>query len=204
MQNQLNAINAFNDRILSTVYWALGCLGGFTLLLIGFNWFTSYRMVDRDKKALSQELSLAIQNQISSLRSEMTSALESRSTQLVSSEIAKALQIVTQTISGLESQVRELRFTRFKHDQRYWETKDIPGNVFSSVLRRLELAAATNDEYEIGDCLATILKLLLGARKVSLFSYEKPQLVATLDKLPSKFLPDVEAIKTKLRDIPAS
>ena len=59
--------------MLTTVYWCLGTLVGVFLLLIGFNWFTNFRLNQRE---------------ISTLREELTSHVTSARTNLEQANVA--------------------------------------------------------------------------------------------------------------------
>src|SRR3954464_13979188 len=50
----------FNDRLLAMVYWCLGTLVGVFVLLVGFNWFTNFRVQQREVAALREELSAGL------------------------------------------------------------------------------------------------------------------------------------------------
>lgn len=62
LKSQLEVTRSFQSDVLTTVYWALGFLGTLTVVLIGYNWFTNFRIYQREKQALLQELMQATQH----------------------------------------------------------------------------------------------------------------------------------------------
>ena len=54
LRGQLDTLRTFHDSIVDTVHWALAAVLGMALLLVGFNWFTSHRVAEREKQALHQ------------------------------------------------------------------------------------------------------------------------------------------------------
>jgi hypothetical protein len=56
LRGQLTEIRRSEDRLLTTVFWALGTCAGIVFLLVGFSWFLNFRVYERDKQALKQDL----------------------------------------------------------------------------------------------------------------------------------------------------
>src|SRR5205823_1171923 len=68
LQGQLDTLRTFHDSMLNTVYWALATIATLAVLLVGYNWFTNYRMAEREKQALRQELVALIETNLSELQ----------------------------------------------------------------------------------------------------------------------------------------
>ena len=55
LRAQLEVMKQYDQRLLNTVYWALGTLAAVAAALVGFGWFANFRVYERDKNALAQE-----------------------------------------------------------------------------------------------------------------------------------------------------
>lgn len=65
-QNEL--IKSYHESLLNTVYWSLGTLVAAAALLVGFGWWTNFRMHETDKIRLKEE----IQTMISDMESKIS------------------------------------------------------------------------------------------------------------------------------------
>lgn len=43
MKAQIEVMKGYQDKILSTVYWALGCVLSIVILMVGYGWFSNYK-----------------------------------------------------------------------------------------------------------------------------------------------------------------
>lgn len=53
IQNEIT--NKFQSSILSTVYWSLGFLGTIATLLVGFGWWSNFKIHEKDKESIKNE-----------------------------------------------------------------------------------------------------------------------------------------------------
>lgn len=76
----------FYDSLLNTIYWSLGTVFGVSALLLGFGWWSNFKLHEKDKRSIIDELSLmisergneqssALNNEIKSIRDEIGVAL---------------------------------------------------------------------------------------------------------------------------------
>lgn len=54
-KNQL--LKEYQSSLLDTVYWSLSFLGGITVLLIGYGWWSNSKIHEKDKQEIKQEIS---------------------------------------------------------------------------------------------------------------------------------------------------
>ncbi|EOX4082271.1 hypothetical protein ACM65P_003345 [Vibrio alginolyticus] len=57
MKTQNDLLKEYQSSLLSTVYWSLGFLGGITVLLIGYGWWSNTKIHEKDKEEIRQEVS---------------------------------------------------------------------------------------------------------------------------------------------------
>lgn len=85
MKARLESELAFQSDVLSTVYFSLSIVAGLAIVLIGYNWFTNYRIYQREKETLKRELATDLSSQaleerrrtdaeLSQIRAELTEA----------------------------------------------------------------------------------------------------------------------------------
>src|SRR5437773_302723 len=56
LRAQISIMERSEDRLLSTVLWSLGAIAGLGLLLLGFSWFLNFKVYERDKSLMRDEL----------------------------------------------------------------------------------------------------------------------------------------------------
>src|SRR6266536_5113476 len=56
LNHAIELTGQLDQRLLTTVYWCLGILVTVFVVLIGYNWFTSFRTQKREVAALRQEI----------------------------------------------------------------------------------------------------------------------------------------------------
>lgn len=67
---QVRAMQEFRTAILATVHWTLGVVLTLGMLLFGFNWYANFRVSEREREALREQL----QSEVDSLRAELLKA----------------------------------------------------------------------------------------------------------------------------------
>jgi hypothetical protein len=63
MRAQIAEMKRSEDRILTTVYWALASCGATVLVLVGFSWFVNFKVYERDKESLKEDLATSIRDE---------------------------------------------------------------------------------------------------------------------------------------------
>jgi len=209
LKAQLSVMQNYTDRLLSTVYWALGAVVGLGILLIGYGWFSNARMHERDILSIRAELRATLSADVSNLRSEVLRQTEVALVDVsasVSKEVDEAIQKevkpLQRTLSSIQSDLK-----RVKHDcemgnleskAHYWELKKVDSNLFPAHISILGLSVAANDRSRIGSTLRKLREIAV--RDFYLMPSELTQLTSLLDKLPSEYAIQVEAIRSALRN----
>jgi hypothetical protein len=62
LKEQNKTIREFQDKIINTVYWALGVIAAVFALLMSYSLFTNFRFYDQDKVRLKQDLDSTIES----------------------------------------------------------------------------------------------------------------------------------------------
>lgn len=55
LKAQVELMRHYDQRLLNTVYWALGGMGAVVLLVVGLGWYTNFRLYKRDVEDLKKD-----------------------------------------------------------------------------------------------------------------------------------------------------
>jgi hypothetical protein len=64
LRQEVRLLKEFQSDVLATVYWSLGGVLAFALILVTYGWFTNYRVYERDKDALTAEVTSAARSEV--------------------------------------------------------------------------------------------------------------------------------------------
>lgn len=124
LEAQLQLMESYQDRFLSTVYWALGTVATLALVLVGFGWLVNFRLYEREKAALSQELENSLREKSATLEVKLNEQLlgalndiPKHIEQAIKSEVGLLNRKITEIDRTLletehETQIKENRFYR--------------------------------------------------------------------------------------------
>jgi hypothetical protein len=199
LKTQNALLKDYHQHLLATVYYSLGGLVTIAILLVGFGWYSNFRIYDRDKQALSDELHKKLQEYEQAL----LSAYETRAAELVRQQealfaprekrlnerINQALQEPLQRIAWLEYSLAEMKLKE-------WKRKGVAENEIRESLEMLKAASELDDSFFIGRCLDYINDALNRARRLegSYIQY----ILESLKRLPETFKPQADALQRRL------
>ncbi|MBL0499069.1 hypothetical protein JD514_18615 [Aeromonas caviae] len=166
----------FYDSLLNTIYWSLGTVFGVSALLLGFGWWSNFKLHEKDKRSIIDELSLmisergseqsnALNNEIKSIRDEIGVALTSineriDSTKTLNEEQSKninEIDVKLATINNLISENKKaIRINSLSQEaglrfveERLWQLKGVGANVLITQLQALTANNELNKEIGI-------------------------------------------------------
>jgi hypothetical protein len=171
LRAQLEITKSFQNNLLQTVYWSLGMLTTLAALLVGFGWYANFKVYERDKQSLIQEVHSLAAVEFEKLRLSIeTQAKES--IKLISDQITKetqdkitSLKNQIQTINvsldnkinthvnSMKDDLLSLDIELKKIDHEKWIKRGVLGNAFSCAVRMLEPAIHIQNVYEISSTL---------------------------------------------------
>jgi len=156
-----------DQRLLATVYWCLGTLVGVFVLLIGFNWFTNFRIQQREISALREELSAGLTNARSKLEQANTATLQGlkddlQKTAATASESAVAP--LKERLNTLESSINELNANFVEIEVDKWMARPVYTNAIRSQLTYLRLVRKT-DSWSFNNGLDKLERIFVAALK---------------------------------------
>ncbi len=182
LQSELNTVRDFQDTLLTTVFWSLGTIATIAVLLVGFGWYSNFRVYERDKASLSQELRSHLDNELAALSTKIEQSLnESRDSanklaheqrEELSARVNKTLEAtVTKSVAPLSARIEmlksghaELQYAILEINRERWRAKGVYTNALREGVSILNLTTANQQGWRISRALDAIqadLKVLL-------------------------------------------
>jgi hypothetical protein len=195
LRAQLQVMTSYDQRLLATVYWALGALGTLGAAIIGFGWFTNFKIYERDKDALRSALSADIQAELAKLRSELSAE--------VSKEIKGNLSQLERNVGIL---INKQKLLEIDQEMRVAEESKQKGLIKASLRemrRALQLAIQVEASMKVGEILDEMKAVLdiLDAKRTVPDSDDTHRVMETLGKVPDSFQVTVDAIRQRLQKL---
>lgn len=195
LQTQVQVMKDYHGSLLDTVYWALGGVFVVVSLILGFGWFANFKVYERDKQTLREELDAQVKAQNVNLTGSFerlsTELKESISSQVshaaaalqeqVTSETAKRIDPVSSSVAGVAGRVFRLELTRLK-DKMLANPSD--NMALTDALGVLELCK-TRAQDELPDTINFMLKKI--AKGGRLTASEITRVNAVIDELPAHY-----------------
>ncbi|WP_047552766.1 hypothetical protein [Methylotenera sp. G11] len=213
LKAQLQIVESYQDKLLSTVYWSLGTLATIAALLVGFSWFANFRIYERDKTALRQELHSAVEDELRNLRrlvedhvddskKTLTDQIIMQSqaaTEPLKKKILANERTLSRGLANLELEIREIEHTK-------WREKKVYSNALRTSRQMLDISLITENRYDIADALDRIqgdLGSMLKANYTTLIpdAEDVSTIVKTLDRVDAEHLILVSSIKDMLAKV---
>jgi hypothetical protein len=215
LKAQLQTIREYDQKLLDSVHWSQGIVGGVALLLVGFSWFTNSRIYERDKAALTQELEGKLQSQLSLIRTELEANQKTASKEILEKTTAPLLAVqkdlegkIQNVVNGQSQLDKRIvssnswsEYNKKQSEAYYWELTKVKGNELNCYATMLNIAIELNSEICISTCLVNLEKLMAGGC-LPMWTYVS-SIAETLDKLPPRFSALTNGIKEHLKKVKA-
>jgi len=225
LRAQLSDAQRFQEQVLSTVYWSLGTLGAVAVLLVGFGWWTNFRVYERDKQSLERELRSILLDALRQLKDEHQAVAEKQYSEL-SQKLSEAVlssekRISTATEALIETSEKQIlaqvaqvksSYNTLRNDVRKLDlaaqlqerlgalSKELYRNALQSSVSALELANQIGDEFDVGDVLDLVaedINTVLRGNDRPIDNFLVGQLVAALDAVEGTHAHAAAGLKSK-------
>ena len=145
LRAQLEIMRQYDGRILSTVYWSLGVIATLVLLLAGYGWYTNYRVYERDKTAMQQDLQGYLQQETAKFSKSMSEANDrfradmlTDITQRIENARTAALEASKSATEPIVEQLLFVKYDLRRVEAWYWETRQVFYAAFVTHMQGLE------------------------------------------------------------------
>ena len=185
LQAQLNLMREYDQRLLNTVYWSLGGMGGVILLVIGLGWYTNFRLYTRELDTLRDSLKREIQ---ATLRAEMSDAAEKAG--------RDAVREIESTVRTLGRDMKFMKYDLLKTEAERWKVGGYTANAIMSYAEMAEVALEAKFEIYVSEALDNLRKTFREVESIP--SGHAKRVTEIINRLPPEYIADVEAIRKLL------
>jgi hypothetical protein len=226
LRAQLELMRQYDERLLQTVYWALGTAFGLVVFAAGAGWYVNFRLYERDKQALRTELRSEVETRSESIRRSLEEDAEQVRTSLHdasdkmsadlhvqadqrSKQIEKtALESVQAAADSLRTELKAVRMDILEiaykmsiSDAENWRQQGVHMNELRDYMESLSLAmqltrSRSSAEWRLQEPLKGIHGALQADARPGV--EEVASLIEMLDSLPNKYSMQATKIRALL------
>jgi hypothetical protein len=209
LRAQLALTREFDDRLVSTVHWSLAVTIAVLLAMLGFGWYSNYRIYERDKAALQSELERSASDRWAQLNLKLESITANQAAYLkrtgdeqttrISQRLEEQRHQSEEFIKkSIESVDRELRAFRFKFLEFLSDTQTESKEFVAYVAHRDFLKEALRDKFD--SKITKALERIIGYIQPRLEFYydDMSELRRLSEELPSACAPYKERLLAEL------
>lgn len=200
LRAQLVLMERYDQRLLATVYWSLGGVVTIAVLLIGFGWFANNRVYERDRAALSQEVSGTIDHRMSEIErniSDSFASIREELQQISQSVVTAETSRITAQLQSVSHAVDDLRYEFEREEANRWTAQGVYANALMSGSRMLEIAVASLGNFAIAEALEVMRAALKNGAEPD--AQDAGDIHRVLENLPAEFAADVQNLKEALK-----
>lgn len=201
IQIQLELIQLFDQRLLSTVYWSLGAIVTLAVLVAGFSWFSNFRLYERDKDALRLEIQRTIVHIQSDIEHNMTSKSNKLGENLkvfLSSEISGEVSVLRTKLDRISTKYQTLNISAQVQEAKIWELKGVHNNALSCFRSALDIAIDGDQSQYYSSILSGIMSATEQVDGISNFIVT--DFAETFSQLPTKHEPSWKKIMALMEE----
>jgi len=164
-------------------------------LLIGFGWFVNFRVYERDKRLLQDEISSQVKEEFSHFAAETRQDLVNQ----LDSGLNSLRSTIEHEAASLRAKVYELEYHRLCSEAKDWLESGVVNNMFRTGCKLLEIAILEDNAFHVGRALDVILRSLKNHATPHVTGIS--ELSKLLESLSSEHKLDVDIIRDMLRQV---
>jgi hypothetical protein len=172
LRAQLELMRQYDERLLQTVYWALGTAFGLVVFVAGVGWYVNFRLYERDKEALRSELRLELDTRVESISASLKEEVKEAQTSLddamkqtgrnldeqakrhgkeIEKTALQAGEATAQELGGqlkeLQAEIIEVRYEMSMRDAEKWAQQGVRINELRKYMDACSLAVQLTEEH---------------------------------------------------------
>jgi hypothetical protein len=218
LEAQLKTIEKYQDKLLSTVQWAIG--GTITIVLgaAGLGLFANYRFYKNDKATIDKDFEL-IRNDLSTSLTMLRKRVDGRFEKFTDDSIVKIEDHIEKEINtgrelfsnmieknkkSIIQEMNQLKFDIAKLEYLDWMRQKVYTNCLRSAIEMLRYTESYSNDYfftRAMDLIVESLELIIDKGDIKLRSDLSGELESALHKVPSKYSVKIEKIKQLLSKV---
>jgi hypothetical protein len=187
---QLQFMEKYDSRLISTVYWSLGTVVTIAILLVGFGWFANFRIHERDKSAMMQEINGQFATEKSDLEEYIRNEIEK-----TNKEIKDVINISVEIKREFKNEMLTQKITLEKMESEQWEEKGVLANSLDCELRILNIVVGMDWSWRISNTVDRIEKLIASGAEID------ADLTHSIDTILQKMPKKYDLLKGRLKAV---
>ncbi len=195
---ELETIREYDDRLIQTMQWALSGVGALVLALLGLNYFGAFRLAERDRSAIREELVAEQRRELDEMHQSLDKRAERLERELRETSAKAARQAAETQFTELRRRVYLLQLDLLTSEAESWLLqRNVPGNALRAFSEVLSVALELGWNHQIAHGLEGMRAALKaganpGAQDVADFN-------TLFDKVPEEFATDIEALRRQIQ-----
>lgn len=203
LRAQLDEAHRFRSDLVETVNTSLATIVGLGVLLVGFSWFSNFRVLEREKLALQQQLENDVRKYAADFETAVDARLQTGLSRIHEDLRARVIATAEEKVSRVAHEVSELtartsalgkvvrqeqlrrECVRIMSEARYWEMRKVPANEVDRYRELLRVSVLLDEDPSISTALAKLIAH--GESGVLPYWGHVPELTELLEKLPARF-----------------
>ncbi len=172
LQNEMEIVKSYSSQFLQTIYWSLGVVASIALILVGFGWFTNFRLLDQEKKSIRSEMQTTLKsdlkdslNRIDERYSEsqklVTDLIEQaikRSETRMLFDIGSKHELLESRTVDLERSIQAIHYELEDIEYRRWTSEGVYTNAIRCAVGLVNIAISIKQDFRISRALDYILR----------------------------------------------
>ncbi|MBK8465763.1 MAG: hypothetical protein IPL32_08025 [Chloracidobacterium sp.] len=180
LRAQRDLMSRYDQRLLDTVYYALGGLATTILVVITLGWISNFRVYKNDLNEMKREL----RDEVANIKASMGDVAKTAGEQAVKASLRD---------------IEKLKFEFLKFEAEKWERDKVYGLALGTYSEMLPLAVSILAKLHVPNTLQNMIRILRD-HEFETHSFNVTDIVEKLNALPIDFAMDVEAVKTLLSE----
>lgn len=177
LKNKVDIMSEYSDRLMSTVQWTIGIVITVLILILGANWFTSYRQIKSELESFKATTSFNITQASKSIEDQLKEVFDTQFSSFeeqINSSIRAQLTLMNQ-------QIVDLRIGQLATEAKLWEEESVWANALRNYIYIINLDPNTS-----------LINNYLIKLQNAIVQYNK--------KLPALYVEEIEEAMNKLSD----
>jgi len=215
LQIELAIVRQYSGQFLSTVYWALGVVAALAVLLVGFGWFSNFRLFEREKLSMRLDLESGLASQareaiqqlerrFESLRKLLTDSttedIGRSEARIMDSEKSQARSLGTQ-VERLGNSMKSVQYDIDEMEHNRWMAEKVYPNAIRKAVEMVALGVSLQSDFRISRALDFVLaglRMLNQEKRTRLDAKDTSDLQKTLDSIHEGYSLVIDSIRGQI------
>lgn len=125
LNNKVDIISEYNDRLMSTVQWTIGIVMTVLIVILGANWFTSYRQISSEVETFKAATLLNITKESELIKDQLIEMLDTQ----LSNFKEEIYSSIKAQHALMNQEIVDLRICQLATEAESWEEKGVWANA---------------------------------------------------------------------------